>query len=73
MGWLKDRYGSQEKLQTAWGDALSPKETLAEANVAAKTNPWFFGSDHLPGAERRRAAAAARHGRVPARRSGSLL
>jgi hypothetical protein len=47
--WLKDRYVSQEKLQAAWGDALPPKETLADANIALQLNPWFFGEDHLPG------------------------
>jgi hypothetical protein len=48
-GWLKDRYGSQEKLQTAWGDALHKDETLADANITLQLNPWFFGEDHLPG------------------------
>jgi hypothetical protein len=47
--WLKGRYGSQEKLQAAWGDALRPGETLADAGVVPQTNPWFFGEDHLPG------------------------
>ncbi len=47
--WLKDRYGSQEKLQAAWQGALSPKEILADANIMPQLNPWFFGSDHLPG------------------------
>ncbi len=46
--WLKDRYGSEEKLRTAWGDALSSKETLADANIALQLNPWFFGEDNLP-------------------------
>ncbi len=46
--WLKDRYGSEEKLRTAWGDALAAKETLAEANIALQMNPWFFGEDNLP-------------------------
>jgi hypothetical protein len=47
--WLKERYGSQEKLQAAWGDALRPGETLADANIVPQLNPWFFGADHLPG------------------------
>ncbi len=47
--WLKERYGSQEKLKAAWGDALRPGEMLAEANVVPQLNPWFFGADHLPG------------------------
>jgi hypothetical protein len=47
--WLKERYGSQEKLKTAWEGALRPGETLADANVVPQLNPWFFGEDHLPG------------------------
>ena len=47
--WLKDRYGSREKLKEAWGDALHTGETLADADVALQLNPWFFGEDHLPG------------------------
>jgi hypothetical protein len=47
--WLKERYGSQEKLQEAWKAALKPNETLADENVVPKLNPWFFGADHLPG------------------------
>jgi hypothetical protein len=47
--WLKERYGSQEKLQAAWRDALRTGETLADANIVPQLNPWFFGADHLPG------------------------
>ncbi len=47
--WLKERYGSQEKLQDAWGSALRPEEKLAAANIVPQLNPWFFGEDHLPG------------------------
>jgi hypothetical protein len=47
--WLKERYGSQEGLRSAWGDALGSGETLAEANIVPQLNPWFFGEDHLPG------------------------
>ncbi len=47
--WLKERYGSQEKLKAAWGEALKPDETLADENVVPQLNPWFFGEDHLPG------------------------
>jgi hypothetical protein len=47
--WLKERYGSQEKLHDAWGDALRKEETLADANIMPQLNPWFFGEDHLPG------------------------
>jgi hypothetical protein len=55
--WLKEKYGSQEKLSAAWGDALKPDETLAGENIAPQMNPWFFGSDNLPnqkGGARRR-------------------
>jgi hypothetical protein len=47
--WLKDRYESQDKLKAAWAEALRPGETLADANIVPQLNPWFFGSDHLPG------------------------
>ena len=46
--WLKDRYGSEEKLRVAWGDALQKGETLADASITPQLNPWFFGEDHLP-------------------------
>jgi hypothetical protein len=48
-GWLKERYGSQEKLKAAWEDALRKDETIAGANIIPQLNPWFFGADHLPG------------------------
>lgn len=48
-GWLKERYGSEEKLRAAWGDALRAGETLDGANITPQLNPWFFGEDHLPG------------------------
>jgi hypothetical protein len=47
--WLKERYGSQEKLKAAWEDALRSGETLADANIVPQLNPWFFGEDNLPG------------------------
>ncbi len=47
--WLKERYGSQEKLQAAWEGALRPGETLADGTIVPQLNPWFFGDDHLPG------------------------
>jgi hypothetical protein len=56
-GWLKERYGSQEKLKAAWEDALKADETLADANIVPQLNPWFFGDDNLPkqkGGARRR-------------------
>jgi hypothetical protein len=47
--WLRGRYASQEKLQSAWEGALRPGETLADASIVPQLNPWFFGADHLPG------------------------
>jgi hypothetical protein len=47
--WLKERYGSDEKLKTAWDSALLTGESLAQANISLQLNPWFFGEDHLPG------------------------
>jgi hypothetical protein len=47
--WLNEHYRSQEQLRKAWGDALRPSETLADANIEPQLNPWFFGEDHLPG------------------------
>jgi hypothetical protein len=47
--WLKERYGSPEKLQAAWEGALKPKETLADETIVPQLNPWFFGDAHLPG------------------------
>ena len=47
--WLKERYGSQEKLAAAWEGTLQKGETLADANIMPQLNPWFFGDDHLPG------------------------
>jgi hypothetical protein len=55
--WLKERYGSQEKLKAAWEGALKDDETLAAENIVPQLNPWFFGEDNLPkqqGGARRR-------------------
>ncbi|HTU18380.1 MAG TPA: hypothetical protein VMG10_10005 [Gemmataceae bacterium] len=55
--WLKERYGSQEKLKEAWGDALKDKESLTDSNIVPQLNPWLFGADNLPkqkGGARRR-------------------
>ncbi len=62
--WLKKKYGSQEKLKEAWGDALKADESLAARNIEPQTNPWFFGDDHLPsqkGGARQRLLDAAEH------------
>ena len=47
--WLKERYGSQEKLAAVWGKALKAGETLEAKNIRMVANPWEFGSDNLPG------------------------
>lgn len=55
--WLRRRYGSEAKLQEAWGEALKSEESLAEATIVPQLNPWFFSADHLPsqtGGNRRR-------------------
>ncbi len=47
--WLKAKYGSQEAIKAAWGDALAANESIEAKNVGIEGNPWFFASDHLPG------------------------
>lgn len=46
--WLKAKYGSQEGLKAAWGDALTAGETLEAKSIGIEGNPWFFGDNHLP-------------------------
>ena len=47
--WLKAKYGSEEKLKEAWKTALKPGERIDDGTIVPQLNPWFFGSDHLPG------------------------
>ena len=44
--WLKKRYGSQDKLAAAWGDALKAGETLDAQNIQVDPNPWDFSDEH---------------------------
>ena len=62
--WLKTKYGSEEGLKKAWGDALKAGESLSAKNIVPQTNPWFFGDDNLPkqtGGARQRLLDAAQH------------
>jgi hypothetical protein len=62
--WLLARYGSEENLKKAWGDALKPGESLTKKNIVPQTNPWSFGEDNLPkqtGGTRQRLLDCARH------------
>lgn len=46
--WLKERYGSTERLRQAWGTALEKEESLEQSNVALQPNPWAFSDQNLP-------------------------
>jgi hypothetical protein len=46
--WLQAKYKADDALSRAW-DGLKSGESLAARNIVPTTNPWFFGSDHLPG------------------------
>ncbi len=46
--YLKTKYGSQDRLKAAWQEALAGGESIESENITPQTNPWFFGSDHLP-------------------------
>ncbi|HUC83649.1 MAG TPA: hypothetical protein VL970_00545 [Candidatus Acidoferrales bacterium] len=62
--WLKAKYGSEENLKKAWGDALAPGESLAAQNIVPQTNPWFLGDGNLPrqaGGNRQRLLDTAQH------------
>lgn len=63
-GWLKNKYGSDQKLKEAWAESLRAGESLASGNIAPQTNPWFLGEDNLPkqsGGARQRLLDTAQH------------
>ena len=52
--WLKDKYGSQENLEKAWGEQglnafpeYQKNESLGARNIYPVANQWFFGSEGL--------------------------
>ncbi len=61
--WLQDKYGDQEGLVRAWGDAAMDSftnelatpdgqtEDLARANILPLGNPWFWDPDRLAGSQ----------------------
>jgi hypothetical protein len=47
--WLRKKYGSEEKLRTAWGEgALAPDESLEHGTIAARANPDSSGRCERP-------------------------
>ncbi|MBS0261311.1 MAG: hypothetical protein JSS02_05090, partial [Planctomycetes bacterium] len=46
--WLEKKYGTQEKLAAAWGQALTSSERLAEGTVKVEANPWGMTEAGLP-------------------------
>lgn len=46
--WLAQKYGTQDKLATAWGGALGANEKLSDASVVPQTNPWHMSDARLP-------------------------
>lgn len=62
--WLAAKYGSEENLRKAWGEALKPNESLSARNIVPVANPWFFGDGNLPkttGGDRQRLLDTAAH------------
>ncbi len=52
--WLRERYGSQEELEKAWGrqafnafDDCYPNESLADKNIIPMAGPWFLDPKNL--------------------------
>jgi hypothetical protein len=46
--WLTTKYGSQDKLATAWEGAIKENETLADNSIAIQGVPWEMSDAHLP-------------------------
>lgn len=57
--WLVARYGSEEALLTAWGDAALNSfveegflgESVAEQSIVPAGNPWFYDPEQLAGSQ----------------------
>lgn len=45
--WLKEKYGTQSRLASAWG-GLKGGEGIEAGRVGIQANPWFMSSDFLP-------------------------
>ncbi|MBI5723834.1 MAG: sigma-70 family RNA polymerase sigma factor [Planctomycetes bacterium] len=45
--WLKEKYGSEDKLKAAWAGTLKPEESLEKRNIAIQYDPWFMGEEGL--------------------------
>lgn len=68
--WLKAKYGTQDRLAAAWGDALPAGETLEAKNVFLRINPWFMGSDNL--SKKAAKGVQTREGVVPSNQDGAV-
>ncbi len=59
--WLRDRYGTQEKLVEAWGEEAfdsfvgegfpDVRESLDRNNILPLGNPWYWDPDNLAGSQ----------------------
>jgi len=51
--WLKQRYGTQEGLKTAWAEAIAPDETIKAGNIKLQMFPVYNITTSKGGAKRR--------------------